>query len=91
MRIIIRVYGPISSIIGKRHEVEEQDGTTVGAVLNRISEKTGQSKGFLGDFRIGGHDLAIIVNGKNIDVLERTKSRLSDGDEVVIVQPTSGG
>jgi MoaD family protein len=91
MRVTIRVYGPISAIIGKRHEVEEQDGATVGAVLKRISEKTGQSRGFLGDFRIGSHDLAIIINGKNIEVLEGTKSRLNDGDEVTVVQPTSGG
>jgi len=91
MRVIVRVYGPISSIIGKRYEVEEQDGVTVDAVLNQISEKTGQRRGFLGDFRIGSHDLAIVVNGKNIDILDGTKSRLSDGDEIVVVQPTSGG
>ncbi len=91
MRVIVRVYGPISSIIGKRYAVEEQDGVTVDTVLNQISEKTGQRRGFLGDFRIGSHDLAIIVNGKNIDILDGTKSRLSDGDEIVVVQPTSGG
>jgi molybdopterin converting factor small subunit len=91
MRVIVRVYGPISSIVGKRYEVEVQDGATVGAVLNRISGKANQSRGFLGDFKIGSHDLAIIVNGKNIDVLEGTNSKLIDGDEVVIVQPTPGG
>ena len=91
MRIIVRVYGPISSTIGKRHEVEVRNGAIVGSVLRIISEKTGQNRGFLGDFRIGSHDLAIIVNGKNIDILEGTKSKLDDGDEVVIVQATSGG
>jgi molybdopterin converting factor small subunit len=91
MRIIIRVFGDISKIIGKRHELELPECSTVTAATARVGEKTGQQLGYLGDFQVGGKDLAILLNGKSIYLLDGTKTKLKDGDEVVIMQPTAGG
>ncbi len=91
MKILVRVFGDISQIIGKRHEIEVPEGATVSAVTNRVGEKTGQRMGYLGEFRVGGSDLAVLVNGKNIDMIGGTATKLSDGDEIVVMQPTAGG
>jgi MoaD family protein len=91
MKIIVRVFGEISAIIGKRHEVELPAGATVGNLTNKIREQTNQRQGYIGEFRIGSKDLAIILNGKSIDILNGLVTLLKDGDEVVIMQPTAGG
>jgi len=92
MRITVRVFGDIASIIGRRHTVDLEEGASVGSLANRIGEKTGQRRqGYLGEFKVGGKDLMVLVNGKSIDLLDGTATPLKDGDEVVIMQPTAGG
>jgi len=91
MKVTVRVFGDISAVIGRRHEVELSDGATITTITTKIGEKTGQRQGYLGDFHVGGNDLAILLNGKNIDIIDGTKTKLKDGDEVVIMQPTAGG
>ncbi len=91
MRVIVRVFGDISAVIGRRHELDVPEGATLGAVAKVVGDKTGQRQGHLGEFAVGGKDLAILVNGRNIDLLDGVYTILSDGDEVVIMQPTAGG
>jgi len=91
MKIIVRVFGDVSQIIGKRHEVDVPEGSTVSNVTNKVGEKSGQRIGYLGDFQVGGKDLAVLVNGKNIDMINGPATRLRDGDEIVVMQPTAGG
>ena len=91
MKITVRVFGDISQIIGKRHEVEAPEGATVSTVATKVGEKSGQRQGYLGEFPVGGKDLAILVNGRNIDMLAGSSTKLKDGDEVVVMQPTAGG
>ena len=91
MKVTVRVFGDISAVIGRRHELEVDDGTTVMGLANRIGEKTGQHMGHLGEFRVGSKDLAILVNGRSIEMLKGTSTILKDADEVVIMQPTAGG
>jgi MoaD family protein len=91
MKITIRIFGDISQIIGKRHEVDAPTGATVSTVTTVVGEKSGQRQGYLGEFHVGGKDLAILVNGKNIDMLDGPGTKLKEGDEIVIMQPTAGG
>jgi molybdopterin synthase sulfur carrier subunit len=91
MKITVRVFGDISAIIGRRHEVELTEGATITTIAAKIGQKTGQRQGYLGEFHVGGKDLAILVNGKSIDMMDGTQTKLKDGDEVVVMQPTAGG
>ena len=91
MKILVRVFGDVSQIIGKRHEIDVPEGSTVSTVTNKVGEKSGQRMGFLGEFQVGGKDLAVLVNGKNIDMIDGPSTMLRDGDEIVVMQPTAGG
>jgi molybdopterin converting factor small subunit len=91
MKILVRVFGDVSQIIGKRHEVDVPEGSTVSTVTNKVGEKSGQRMGYLGEFQVGGKDLAVLVNGKNIDMIDGPGTRLRNGDEIVVMQPTAGG
>lgn len=92
MRITVRVFGEPVKILGNRHNLELEEGATVTTVANRLADKVGLRRhGYFGEYKVGGGELAILVNGRNIELLDGVKTALQDGDEVVILIPTTGG
>ncbi len=92
MKVTVRVFADLVPVIGRKHFLELDDDATVGTLNSKIARKAGQKRrGYLGNYRIIGGDLAILVNGRNIDLLEGLKTPLSDGDEVVFMPPAAGG
>jgi len=91
MEIIVRIFGELSEILGNRHELEVESDSNVGVALNKLVRLTGQKEGYFGEYWIGGADVAILVNGRNIELLEGLMTPIKDGDEIVILIPTSGG
>ncbi len=92
MKVTVRVFADLVPIIGRKHYVELDDDATVGTLTSKIAKKAGQKRhGYLGNYRISGGDLAILVNGRNIDLLKGLDTHLSDGAEVVFMPPAAGG
>ena len=92
MKVSVRVFADLVPAIGRKHSVELDDGATVGTLTSEIARKVGQRRrGYLGSYRIIGGDLAILVDGRNIDLLEGLDTPLSDGAEVVFMPPATGG
>ena len=92
MKVTVRVFADLVPVIGRRHYLELDDGSTIRTLVSMIAEKAGQKRrGYLGNYRIIGGDLAILVNGRNIDLLEGLDTPLSDGVEVVFMPPAAGG
>jgi molybdopterin synthase sulfur carrier subunit len=92
MNVTVRVFAGLVPVIGRRHDIELDDDATIGTLISILAKKTGQKRsGYLGNHRIIGGDLAILVNGKNIDLLERLDTPLSDGAEIVFMPPAAGG
>jgi MoaD family protein len=93
MRIKVRIFGDVGRVVGNRHVVELEDkDATVLTIIKILQKKAGQTRrGYLGEFMIGGVDLAIIVNGKNIALGDGLNTVLKDDDDVVITPYVSGG
>ena len=92
MRIRVRVFGDLVPLLGRNHLIELDNFSTVGSLTGVIAEKAGMKRpGYLGKFKVSGGDLAILVNGRNIDLLDGVKTILKDGDEVVYLPPAPGG
>ncbi len=92
MKVKVRVFADLVPVIGRKHHMELDDGATVGILTSEIAKKTGQKRrGHLGNYRVIGGDLAILVNGRNIDLLDGLNTPLGDGDEVVFMPPAAGG
>ena len=91
MKVLVRVFGDISQVIGKRHTIEIPEGSTFTTLAKRLGEQSGQPQDYLGEFKIGSKDLSVLVNGRSIEILKGVSTALNDGDEVVIMQPTAGG
>ena len=92
MKVKVRLFGDVSESVGSKHTVELPEDTSVLSLTNRLQRAAGQTRGgHLGDFKVGGADLAIIVNGKNIELLEGVETKLQDDDDVVIMPFVVGG
>jgi len=92
MNIHIRIFGNLASILGRKHTMELDQGATVATLANRIAEVARlKRQGYLGNYKVGGDDLAILVNGRNINLLNGVETALHDGDEVIVLPPTAGG
>jgi len=86
MKVKVRVFGDIAEVVGSHHEVELDQNSSVVSLTNILQEKSGLSRrGYLAEFRIGGADLAVMVNGKNIALLNGVDTILSDNDDIVIM------
>jgi molybdopterin synthase sulfur carrier subunit len=92
MEVTIRVFGELVPILGRRHTVELEEGATVGALSNFIAQRAGlKRQGYLGKYRVAGGDLAVLVNGRSIQLLQGVGTTLQEGDEVVFLPPAAGG
>ena len=88
----MRVFGDLTAILGKKHILELDEGSTVLSLTNRMAKEHGlKRQGYLGNYRVGGDDLAVLVNGRNIRLLDGPETVLHEGDEVVVFQPVAGG
>jgi molybdopterin synthase sulfur carrier subunit len=92
MKILVRVFGELTQIVGNRHNLELDEKASISTLAEMIAKITGQKRrGYLGEFEVGGSEMAILVNGRNIDLLDGLETVLRDGDEVVLLIPTMGG
>lgn len=92
MKVRVRVFGDISATVGSKHSLELPDTATVLTLTNTIQTNAGKTRrGYLGPFKVGGADLAIMINGKNIALLQGTETRLQDHDDIVIMPFVVGG
>jgi len=92
MKVTVRVFGDLALPLGRRHTLELDEGATVGTMTSRMAKEAGfKRRGYLGSYKVGGSELAVLVNGRNIHLLEGVKTALRDGDEVVLLPPSAGG
>jgi molybdopterin converting factor small subunit len=92
MKIKVRLFGDVAEMVGSKYTVELDESANVMSLTNKIQRDNGNSRGgYLGEFKVGGPDLAIMVNGKNITLLEGVETKLCDDDDVVIMPFVVGG
>ena len=92
MKAKVRFFGDLAAIVGRKHTVELAEDATILTLIRIIQERAGQTRGaYLGEFKIDGPDLAVIVNGKNIALLDGLDTVLGDEDDIVIMPYASGG
>jgi len=92
MEITVRVFGELTETIGNKHTITLDEDAKIRNLTRRVAIQTGQRRqGYLGEYRIGGNELAILLNGRNIELLQGMDTRLHDGDEVVLMIYTMGG
>ena len=94
MKIKVKFFTSLREITGKKvDQVQLQSTTTVGKLLEGLSDKYGKEfkeylynkKGKVRPY------LMILVNGKGINVLQGPETKLKEGDTIAILPPVGGG
>jgi molybdopterin synthase sulfur carrier subunit len=87
MRIRVRAFGDLARALGKDLEMELPSGADVGELLARIGAQTGKPSAE-GEPK---PNLVVLVEGLNIQFLDKLRTRLNEGDVVSILPPAGGG
>jgi molybdopterin converting factor small subunit len=90
MRVRIITFGELTEILGKEFSVDLAEGSDFSDLLSLLEEKSRSEKGYLGTYRVKD-EIAILLNGRSIYLLNGMKTRLAEGDVVHLLYPFSGG
>jgi len=90
MQIKVVTFGELTDILGKEQIISLEKPADISVLLSVLEKKTGSKKGRLGEFRVA-HDLAILLNGKSIHLLQGSQTALTEGDVVYLLLPFAGG
>lgn len=92
MRVTIRFLGDLIPLLGREQTLEMEEGARVKALVRLLSSRAGASQpGYIGRYRVGGGELSILVNGRNIDTLDGVETALRDGDVIIFLPLSAGG
>lgn len=72
-------------------EVELPEGATVLDLAKKLEEMYPKLRGRLTNGEKLSDEPRVIVNGRNVEWLDREKTVLRDGDRVAFFPPTAGG
>jgi len=96
LKVKVEYIGHIKEIIksGRTEELDVSEGASLGDLLLRLSEKYGEpfkrAVYALGDIDVKSNFL-VTVNGYTVNQLEGLKTKLKDGDNVILTSVVSGG
>jgi len=93
IHVKVEVLGYLRAITGKKEvDVELKGKNTIDELVQTLSGHYGRA---MTDAMVaptsGEFMVLILVNGKDIDFLEKSKTLVSDGDVVTIIPMTAGG
>jgi molybdopterin synthase sulfur carrier subunit len=87
--IKVRLFANIREIVGERELF--LDSTTVGGVLDTLTSMKPDLRDVLFEDAALRPYITVLLNGRNINEIDGVKSALTEGDEVAIFPPVSGG
>jgi molybdopterin synthase sulfur carrier subunit len=95
IRIKIRTSLDFKKIFGQgRFEVSSHEGVSLKDFLDQLVERYGDELAARlfdpDDGKIASH-VMLMVNGQNINFLDKLDTVLQDGDEILILPPVAGG
>ena len=92
MRIRVKTYAQIKKILGADNSLEYPDGTSMKELLKSLRQKAGESENqlFSTEGKLNSH-LVLLINGTRIYEEDIESITLSEGDEITLFSPVSGG
>jgi sulfur-carrier protein len=94
MSLTIKFIGALRHLSGKKQfTVVIQDSISIKGLLDKISQELPKLKGTFSDQKLNDSrsNSLILVNGREISVLNGHDTKLNDGDEIVFVSVVHGG
>ncbi len=94
MTLTIKFIGALRHISGKTQlTVNYQEGLSLKDLLTKLSQELPELEKTFSDQQLNDSrsNSLILVNGREISVLDGLETKLSDGDEIVFVPVVHGG
>jgi molybdopterin synthase sulfur carrier subunit len=92
MKVTVRVFGELVPLLGRGLIFDLEEGASVKTLSKLLAGRIeGSQPGHISRHEIHGGELAILVNGRNIDTLNGLETELRDGDAVTLLPPFAGG
>ena len=94
LEVSVRYLYPIREVTGKSEEkIEVDEGTSVEGLLILLSEKYGAAfeRYVNSGVKQRGIPIILLLDEKNIQLLEGLKTKLTNGSELAIIPPIAGG
>ncbi|MEM3745370.1 MAG: MoaD family protein [Candidatus Bathyarchaeia archaeon] len=94
MKVEVRMLGMLKKISGRdRVSLDLNEGLRLREVIERILEEINSLKDVLLDpeLRDPRPNIIVLVNGKDISVLDGLDTQIKDGDEIVFIPIIHGG
>jgi sulfur-carrier protein len=92
MKIRVKTFAQIKDILGADSSPEYPDGTSMKELLKSLRQKAGESENqlFSREGELHSH-LVLMMNGTRIYEEDIESIILSEGDEIALFPPVSGG
>ena len=94
MTLTIKFIGALRHISGKiQFKIDFEEGTSINQLVEKISQDMPELKRTFSDTELNDSksNSLILINGKEISVLNGYEAKLKDGDEIVFVPVVHGG
>jgi len=75
----------------KRLEVDVGNGLRRDKLLGRLDKEGVAEEGFFRSVLKGRQGVTLLWNGERLDISDRKKTRIRDGDDLTIMSPITGG
>ena len=90
MRVRVVAFGELAQILGKELLFNLPEGSDLSALLSLLTEMSGSEREYIGRYRVA-EEVAILLNGRSIHLLEGMRTRIRDGDTAYLLLPFAGG
>ncbi len=94
MAVTVKFIGALRHLSGKSHfKVSYLEGVSVKLLIDQISQENPNLKHAFTDQQLNDSrsNSLILVNGREISILDGYETKLHDGDEIVFVPVVHGG
>jgi molybdopterin synthase sulfur carrier subunit len=92
MPLTLKFIGALRQISGKTQlTVNFQEGMSLKDLITKISQEMPQLEKTLSELNDSRSNALILINGREISVLNGLETELNDGDEIVFIPVVHGG
>ena len=92
MKVRVRFFARFRELLGTDIIVEPVSGTGLAALIREVARKNGEGYDAIFDEHGAFREFVILMrNGKRIEAADAEETGVTDGDEIAVFPPVSGG
>lgn len=92
IRVVVDVLGHLRDVVGTKQLEVVLDVPSIAGLVDRLSEDHGEGfKDLVVDVESGDFRVCVLVNGKDADFLQKSNTKLKNGDKITMIPLAAGG